>query len=263
MTRLALVTGASSGLGRALALELARRDHEIILLARDAGRLGSTREEIAQAGGRAEVVIADVMDEAALRAGVERSLHDRPLALLVHAAGILELGSLADLEAATLRRMLEVNVVGSANVVRAALPRLAAAQGHVALVSSVAGLFALPGGFTGYAASKWALRGWAETARPELHARGVSLTMCYPSILDTPMVGTLGVTAPDVYRAFPWHAPDRAARALVAAILSRRREAYVTPIDRLGALLARLFPFTFAAAMRTLVRRRGSRPGRG
>jgi len=256
---LALVTGASSGLGRALALELARRDHEVVLLARDASRLASTRDAITSTGRRANMVIADVLDDAALREGLERSVGDRPLSLVVHAAGILELGPIAELDAAALRRMFDVNVVGTANVVRAALPRLAATRGHVALISSVAGLFALPGGFTGYGASKWAVRGWGETARPELLEHGVSLTMCYPSILDTPMVDTLGKEPPDVYRAFPWHPPERAARVLVDAILRRRREAYVAPIDRLGAFLSRHFPFAFAAGMRALVRTRGAR----
>jgi NAD(P)-dependent dehydrogenase (short-subunit alcohol dehydrogenase family) len=198
-----------------------------------------------------------VADDAALAAALESALGTAPVGLLVHAAGVLELAPLDRLGTEALRRMLEVNVVGTANVVRTLLPRLSATRGHVALVASVAGLFPLPGGFTGYGASKYAVRGWAEIARPELLARGVTLTVAYPSILDTPMVRALGPDAPPVYRAFPWHPPERAAARLVDDALTGRLESYAAPTDRLAGWLAGAFPHLFARGLAALVRLRG------
>ena len=136
------------------------------------------------------------------------------------------------------------------------MPHLAASRGHLVLISSVAALFPLPGGFGAYGASKWAVRGYGETVRAELATRGVTLTLAYPSILDTPMVQALGDEAPGVYRAFPWHPPEKAVLALLRDAERRRRESYVTASDRLFAWLSRLAPRTFERALRALVRLR-------
>ena len=256
----ALVTGASSGLGRAIALELARRGRPVILLARDAGRLRETAAAIEALGGSAAVAPADVRDAVALRDVLHDSCGPFGVSLLVHAAGILRLGPLDELSEADLREMLDVNVVGAAAVVRAVLPRLQESRGRVVLIASIAGRMALPDGFTGYGASKWALRGWAETARPELAARGVGLTVAYPSIVDTSMVSDQhGTDAPAVYRAFPWHAPDVAARRIVDDAELGRNESFVTVSDRLAAWAAGAMPGIFQAGLRTVLRFRASR----
>ena len=256
----ALVTGASSGLGRAVALELARRGRPVILLARDAGRLDETRRAIEAAGGSAVTTSADVRDTEGLRRALHDSCGPFAVSLLVHAAGILKLAPLHELSETDLREMLDVNVVGAAAVVRAVLPRLEESRGHVVLVASIAGRMALPDGFTGYGASKWALRGWAEIARPELLARGVGLTVAYPSIVDTAMVsGQHGDDAPAVYRAFPWHAADLAARRILDDAELGRRESFVTVSDRLAAWAAGAMPRIFQAGLLTVLRARARR----
>ena len=263
MTGLALVTGASSGLGRAMALELARRGYRVVLLARDAARLDETRLAAEALGGRAVSVSADVRDPRALRDALETACGDAPLRIVVHAAGMLRLGSLSGLDEDAVREMLDVNVVGAVAVVRAALPRLRAAGGHVVLIASIAGRMALPGGFTGYGASKWALRGWAEIARPELEALGVGLTVAYPSILDTSMVSAQrGPDAPSVYRAFPWHSPAQAATRILDDASLGRPESFVTPSDRLAAWAAGAMPRIFHAGLRVVLRARGGRTER-
>lgn len=255
--RLALVTGASSGLGRAAAADLGRRGCRVVLLARDESRLEEARREVERAGGSVIAGRADVRDSDQLNSMLAATTGGAPLDLLVHAAGVLSLGPLETLGEAALREMLDVNVVGAACVVRAALPQLAAARGRVALVASIAGRMALPGGFTGYAASKWALRGWAECARPELLARGVSLTVAYPSIVDTSMISAQrGPEAPSVYRTFPWHAPELVARRVVDDALRGRRESFVSFGDRAASWAAGAAPFAFHAALRALLRAR-------
>lgn len=256
----ALVTGASSGLGRAIALELARRGRPVILLARHEQRLRETASAIEALGGSAVVAAADVRDARALEAALTDSCGPRPVSLLVHAAGILKLGPLDVLSESDLREMLDVNVVGAAAVVRAALPRLRETRGHVVLVASIAARMALPDGFTGYGASKWALRGWAEIARPELQAQGVGLTVAYPSIVDTAMVADQhGDGAPAVYRAFPWHPPDLAARRILDDAELDRKESFVTFSDRLAAWAAGAMPSIFQAGLRTVLRARARR----
>jgi NADP-dependent 3-hydroxy acid dehydrogenase YdfG len=252
---LTLVTGASSGLGRAVALEAARRGREVVLVARDGIRLEQARRAIEEAGGRGIVAAADVRDAAATRAALDAACGARAIDLLVHAAGVLELGPIDALDETALRAMLDVNVVGAAITIRSALPRLQSAHGHVVVVSSIAGRLALPGGFTGYGASKWAVRGWAEIARDELSARGIGLTVAYPSILDTPMVRDQHRDdAPAVYRRFAWHSADRAASRILDDAENGRRESFVTTGDRVAAWAAGAAPGLVRVALRALLR---------
>ena len=255
MSGVAIVTGGSSGLGRAFALELARQRRSVVLVARDPARLAAVAAEAREAGGTATACAADVRDLPALTKALAGAVAGRPTDLVFHAAGVLALAAVDELGDDDFRSCFEVNVLGSAHVVQATLPLLSQSGGCLALVSSVAGLFALPGGFGAYAASKWALRGYAETIRPELERRGVSLTIAYPSILDTPMVRDLGPGAPDVYAAFPWHAPDRAARVFVRDVLRKRAESYVTASDRWAAVAARVAPRLFTRGLRAHVSR--------
>lgn len=248
----ALVTGASSGVGRVLARQVGERGRRVLLLARDPGRLEAARAEVAAAGGEAEVLRADVRDRAAL----ERALAGRPIELVLHAAGVLELGAVDELGEDALRRLLEVNVLGTANVVAAALPALEERRGCVGVLSSIAAALPVPGGFSAYAASKWALRGWIETARPELAARGVSLTIAYPATIDTPMVAGLRESGPAVYRAFAWHDPERVAARLLRDTERRRPESWAGLVDRSAAFGYRMLPRTFGAAFRLVTRLR-------
>lgn len=249
-----LVTGASSGLGHALALQLAATGREVALLARDASRLATIAAAIRARGGQATCVEADVRDEAGLHDALDRALGDRPIDRVVHAAGVLALGSIDTLSSDDFRRCLEINLLGSAHVVRATLPRLERARGRIALIASIAGTMALPGGFSAYSASKWGVRGLAQCLRPELAARGVHVLCACPSILDTPMLADLGTDAPAVYRVFPWHAPESAARRILADLERGRRESYMSAADRLASWGAGAAPGLFTAGLHAWIR---------
>jgi NAD(P)-dependent dehydrogenase (short-subunit alcohol dehydrogenase family) len=169
-----LVTGAGSGIGRELALRLSARGDELWLVVRDPAR-------VADLPG-VHVLVADLADPEAV-AGVE--LPDA-LDSVVHAAGQVELGAVADLSADAWTGQLTVNVVAPALLTRAALPALRAARGTVVLVNSGAGLRANPG-WGAYAASKFALRALADALRAEEAPHGVRVTSVFPGRTATPM----------------------------------------------------------------------------
>lgn len=176
MTPRALVTGASRGIGAAVVRALAP-SHEVLLGGRDTAALEAVSGEVP--GSRPWPV--DLSDDGALAAATQGI---ESLAVLVHSAGTVELGPLADTPADGWRRHLETNVVAVAELTRLLLPALRAAGGHVVLINSGQGL--RPGaGWGAYAASKFALRAFGDTLRaeePELR-----VTAVYPGRTATDM----------------------------------------------------------------------------
>ena len=151
----ALVTGATRGIGRAVAEDLART-HDVVLVGRDEAELGAV------AGGLAgsTVLVLDVADEAAVDAA---PLPDR-LDVLVHAAGITVHGTVGEVSRQDWRDVLEVNLLGVAHLTARLLPALRDGGGTVVLVNSGAGLFSTPGNSV-YSASKFALRTFGDCLR--------------------------------------------------------------------------------------------------
>jgi NADP-dependent 3-hydroxy acid dehydrogenase YdfG len=175
---LALVTGASRGIGAAVARALAP-GYDPLLGGRDAAALRYLADELP--GARpwpVELTDADAVAEAT--GGIER------LDVLVHSAGVGLLGTVADTSVATWRRQFDVNVVAVAELTRLLLPALRLARGRVVLLNSGAGLDARAG-WASYAASKFALRAFADALRDEEAPRGVRVTSVHPGRVDTEM----------------------------------------------------------------------------
>ena len=175
---LALVTGASRGIGAAVARALAP-GYDLLLGGRDAAVLESLAGELP--GSRpwpVELTDADAVAEAV--GGVAR------LDVLVHSAGVGLLGSVAGTSVSTWRRQFDVNVVAVAELTRLLLPALRAARGRVVLINSGAGLTARAG-WASYAASKFALRAFADALREEEAPHGVRVTSVHPGRVDTDM----------------------------------------------------------------------------
>jgi NAD(P)-dependent dehydrogenase (short-subunit alcohol dehydrogenase family) len=168
-----LVTGASSGIGAAVAKRMAARGWEVWAGVRRAGDAPSGTRE----------VILDVTDADAVKAagaGIER------LDGLVNNAGIAVAAPLEDLPLDELRRQLEVNVVGQLAVTQALLPALRTARGRIVLVGSIAGKSALP--FLGaYAISKFSLEAMADALRLELQPEGIEVSLVEPGTIATPI----------------------------------------------------------------------------
>lgn len=178
MKPVALVTGASRGIGAAVARALAP-GHHLLLGGRDTAALTALAGQLP--GARPWPV--ELTDGAALAeatAGIEH------LDVLVHSAGIGLLGTVADTPADVWRRQFEINVVAVAELTRLLLPALRAARGRVVLVNSGAGLAARPG-WASYAASKFALRAFADALRDEESDAGVRVTSVHPGRVDTDM----------------------------------------------------------------------------
>jgi short-subunit dehydrogenase len=185
--RSVLVTGASSGIGRALAMEFAARGADLALLGRDAGRLEATARACRLAGGRVRSAALDIRDAAAMAEVLSGFDDDAPFDLVVANAGI---GRNRE-DAAWLRETVEVNVLGVVNTLEPLLPRLVErGRGQIGLMSSLVAFRAF-GGPPGYAASKAWVRLYGEALRGRLAGRGIGVSVICPGFVDTPMTSTV------------------------------------------------------------------------
>src|SRR5215471_5191760 len=182
MDRLAVVTGASSGIGAASAIGLAKAGYHVVLTARRADRLAQVAADISNAGGSAAVQVLDVTDRAAVDA-LASSL-DRCDVLLANAGGAVGADTIATSSAADWQAMYSVNVLGTLNVTQALLPMLiASGAGTVVLMGSTAGLIRYGGG--GYVAAKHGTHAFAETLRLELFDQPVRVVEIAPGMVRT------------------------------------------------------------------------------
>ena len=195
--RVALVTGAASGIGRATALRLAAEGCGVACLDRDLDGARATVDLIAEATGEgvpAEAIAVDVRDEGEVQAAVAGALDlAGGLDVVVNAAGIVFYRSLADTTQDDLRSILDVNLLGTYAVCRAAAPHLVARRGSIVNVASAAGMNGRAY-LTAYSASKGAVVALTRSLAVEL-APDVRVNAVCPSAVDTPMVAA--VTLPD------------------------------------------------------------------
>jgi short-subunit dehydrogenase len=179
-----LITGASSGIGAAIAAALAEPMWRLILVGRDEASLESVAKQARRSGAVAEVRTVDLTRDDELRA-LREFAPDR-LDVLIHSAGTAELGSIDTLDLDAFDRQLRLNLRAPLLLTQALLPKLRQARGLVVFVNSGSGLRA-KAGWGGYAASKFALRAIADALREEEQDSGVRVTSLYPGRTDTPM----------------------------------------------------------------------------
>lgn len=213
---LAWVTGAGSGIGRELALRLAREGWHVAVSARTARDLATLS---AEGVGRIHAFALDVTNAHAVRetvAGIQTKLGQIDLAVLN--AGTYARDSAATLDAAAFRATIEVNLMGAVHCLSALMPGMLAREGgHIAVVSSVAGYVGLPGA-AAYGASKAALINMCEALHPELAARNVQLSLINPGFVDTPLTKKNDFTMPFLMSS------EEAVDAIMAGLKSRRFE---------------------------------------
>jgi NADP-dependent 3-hydroxy acid dehydrogenase YdfG len=241
------ITGASSGIGRALAESFALHGARVVVSARRMERLSELTRSIADKGGQALAVPCDVCDEVALANTVKAAVnHFGKLDVAVANAGISVPGKIRDLTAADWRRQLDTNVIGVALTARHALPELERSKGRHAVVASVAGLLATPGSGA-YAASKFAVRAIGQALSVECHPLGVSCTTIHPGYVESEiaLVDKAGLVDESKEDPRPknlmWPA-DRAAEVMVRAIHARKREYVFTAHGKVGAFFGQHFP---------------------
>ena len=185
--KVALVTGASSGIGAATARRLAVEGARVALVARESSGLAAMAAELRSCGGDGRAISADVADESQVRAAVQeaRKALGR-LDILVNCAGVMLLGPIVAAKTEEWRRMMNVNVLGLMYATHAALPlMIEQGGGHVVNISSIAGRVVSFAGSGVYSASKFAVAAFSESLRQEVAARNVRVTVIEPGIVAT------------------------------------------------------------------------------
>ncbi len=220
----ALVTGASSGIGRALALRLAREGARVALVARREGELEAVASRIRAAGGEALVLPCDVAERDRVAEVASRALeHFGRVDLLVNNAGYGHHRSFLEWDVADMERVMRVNYLGTLYFTKALLPQMVARRsGWIVFMASVAGRIGMPEE-AAYSASKFALVGLAEALSLEVEDRGVHVLTVCPAVIRTPFFDAeaLARMAPVTRRSMVEAEP--LAEAIVDALAKERR----------------------------------------
>jgi short-subunit dehydrogenase len=249
------ITGASSGIGEALAIELSSRDVRLLLSARRAEELERVRQRCVDPA-RVFVLPMDVAATDAAEANVARATAlVGAIDVMVHNAGIGQRALAMDTPLAEDRRVMELNYFGVVALTKALLPSMRARhRGHFVVVSSVTGYVGTQYR-TAYAASKHALHGFFEGLRAEVFADGVFVTMICPGFVRTE-IAKKALAAAGTPDAAGHHAieggiaPEKAAKAIARAMEREAREAYVGGGEIAGIYLRRYVPGLLAHALR-------------
>ncbi|HEX6750612.1 MAG TPA: SDR family oxidoreductase [Longimicrobium sp.] len=245
-----VLTGASAGIGREMALQLARQGAVLVLAARDAAKLGEVADACRALGAKATAVPTDVADEAQCRALVERAVaeHGR-IDTLVNNAGIGMWARFDEMKALEpFERIMRVNYLGSVYPTFYALPHLKRTRGRIVAVNSLTGLTGVPTR-SGYAASKHAVTGFFGSIRIELEDSGVTVTQVFPGFVATEIrerafgpdgrplgEGNSPVREKEVMSA------EECARQIIDAAARRKRDVIMTLRGKIGAKLKLISP---------------------
>jgi short-subunit dehydrogenase len=252
----AIVTGASGGLGREIALELGRKGAHIVLVARREERLREVADEIVKAGGKAEIVGGDVTSPKIRQAAIDTAQSAfGGLDILVNNAGVGAIGHFAEADPERMRRVMEINFFAPVEFTRAALPLLKDGREPIVVnVGSILGHRATPQ-YTEYCASKFALRGFTESLRAEFRQLGIAVLLVSPGPTQTEFWDNLLEQKGKV----PWTreyamTSTRVARKVVRAIRRGRNWDYLPGLRaKLFVMSNRLFPGIVDRVMRRYV----------
>jgi NAD(P)-dependent dehydrogenase (short-subunit alcohol dehydrogenase family) len=242
--RVVLVTGASSGIGRAATRLLLARGDNVALLSRHR----PTLEQVADGHPNALVVPADVVDRDGLAAAVAETVaHFGRLDAVIHSAQVMAYGRIEDVDPDVYDRVVDVAMKGTANLARTVLPRFReAGTGTLVIVNSLLGEIATPR-MGAYDASKWGQLGLARVLQLEVRdEKRVHVCVVSPGAVDTPIydqaanyAGKGGFPPPPVV------SPDRVAQAALDCLDRPRRQVEVGPVNQLTKLGFRTMPFVF------------------
>ncbi len=258
-----VITGASAGIGRGLALALAREGADVALGARTVAALADVARECEAFGARALAVETDVADEAACARLIGRAATELGrIDVLVNNAGIsmwTRFDALEDLS--IVERLMRVNYFGSVYCTYHALPFLKASEGLLVGVSSLTGKFGVPSR-SAYAASKHAMNGFFDSLRAELHGSGVDVLVVCPGFVGTAIrahaAGADGLPRGESPRdeTSGTMSVDECVRQIVAAMRRRDRELVMTARGKLGLWLRLVAPGLVDSLARRAVRER-------
>ena len=252
--KVVLITGASSGIGEELALQLSRAGAKLTLAARRTELLEALVQKIAAAEPAKPLAVAcDVTRDGDLERAVAETVRQwGRLDVAIANAGFGVVGTLKKLSLEDYRRQLETNVFGVLRTIYAALPEIEKAKGNIAIMGSISGWGAAPG-TSPYAMSKFALRALANSITPELQRYGVKVTLISPGFVDSNIRridnrGKFHAAAKDPVPGWLVMPTDKAVRQMLRAIARGQRETIITGHGKILVALERLAPWLIRAA---------------
>ena len=258
-----LITGASSGIGEELAVQLAAAGAHLTLTARRRELLDALAQRIAAAGYETPVVVpADVTRDGDLDDAVSQAVRAYgKLDIAVANAGFGIVGAFSRLTVDDYRRQFETNVFGVLRTLYAALPEVKKARGNLVIIGSVAGWAATPGS-SPYGMSKFAVRALANAITPELAMDGVTVTLISPGFVDSNIrridnIGTLRPEAKDPVPGWLVMPTPTAVRQMLKAVARGKAEAVITGHGKALVLIERFAPWIMRAAGRRMAATRG------
>ncbi len=245
--KVVIITGASSGIGEAIAREFAKNGSRVMLAARSERRLSEIVKDLKTKGYEASYIKTDVSIEEDCSNLVSKTVEKYgTIDILVNNAGISMRASFLDVEMKVLRRLMDVNFWGTVYCTKYALPYLIRQKGSLVGVSSVAGFHGLPGR-TGYSASKFAMHGFLETVRIENLRKGLHVMIIAPGFTSTEIRqhaltanGTEQGESPRDEKTLD--SPEYVAKWVLKGIVKKKRNKLLTWDGRITALLQRIVP---------------------
>jgi Short-chain alcohol dehydrogenase of unknown specificity len=245
--KVVIVTGASSGIGEAIAREFAGNGSRVVLAARSESRLSKIAKEIINLGGEAIFIKTDVSIEAECKQLIEKTVEKyNRIDILINNAGLSMRATFPEVQIHVLQRLMDVNFWGTVYCTKYALPYLIAGKGSLIGVSSIAGFHGLPGR-TGYSASKFAMHGFLETIRIENLKNGLHVMIIAPGFTSTDIRkhaltadGSEQGESPKNEQTLM--SPQYVAKWVLKGIRKKKRNKLLTWEGRLTALFQRIIP---------------------
>jgi len=245
--KVVIITGGTSGIGKAIAVAFARRHARVVISGRNADNLRQAEEELKKITPDILAVQSDVSEEKDCVRLINETLNRfGRIDILVNNAGMSMRALFCDLDLQVLRRLMDINFWGTVYCTKYALPALLRSRGTVVGISSIAGIKGLPAR-TGYSASKFAMHGFLESLRIENLKKGLHVMICCPgftasNIRNTALAGDGTAQGESPRDEAKMMQPEEVAEALIRAIEKRKRSLVLTSQGRLTAWINKFFP---------------------
>ncbi|MEI6122679.1 MAG: SDR family oxidoreductase [Bacteroidota bacterium] len=245
--KVCIITGASSGIGKALAFELADQKAKIVLAARNEQELNTIKSQIEKSGIEILVVKTDVSIEAECKNLVEQTLNRfHKIDVLINNAGISMRAVFEDVDLIVLKKLMDINFWGTVYCTKYALPFLLESKGSLTGVSSIAGYKGLPGR-TGYSASKFAMQGFLEVLRIENLKKDLHVLIACPgftasNIRNTALAKDGSMQGESPRNEDKMMQADEVAKKIVRAIQKRENSIILTSQGKMTVMLNKFFP---------------------